>query len=74
MDTEHRVIAKLMALKAAPDDMLLDQVQARCDCDSLHAVRRGRPAAAYRPENGDGMPHPDRPHRRADPAGVICIQ
>ena len=30
MDTEHRVIAKLMALKDAPDDMLLDQVQARC--------------------------------------------
>jgi hypothetical protein len=28
MDTEHRVIAKLLALKAAPDNMLLDQVQA----------------------------------------------
>jgi hypothetical protein len=28
MDTEHRVIAELLALKDAPDDVLLDQVQA----------------------------------------------
>jgi hypothetical protein len=28
MDTEHRVISELLALKDAPDDMLLDQVQA----------------------------------------------
>jgi hypothetical protein len=26
MDTEHRAIAELLALKNAPDDMLLDQV------------------------------------------------
>jgi hypothetical protein len=28
MDTEHRIIATLLALKDAPDDVLLDQVQA----------------------------------------------
>ena len=28
MDTEHRVIAEMLALKDAPDDMLLDQVEA----------------------------------------------
>jgi hypothetical protein len=28
MDTEHRVIAALLALKDAPDDVLVDQVQA----------------------------------------------
>ena len=28
MDTEHRSIAALLALKDAPDDMLLDQVRA----------------------------------------------
>jgi hypothetical protein len=28
MDTERRVIAELLALKAAPDDALLDQVRA----------------------------------------------
>jgi hypothetical protein len=28
MDTEHRVIAELLALKDAPDSVLLDQVQA----------------------------------------------
>ena len=28
MDTEHRAIAELLALKDAPDDALLDQVQA----------------------------------------------
>src|SRR4051794_20104094 len=28
MDTEHRVIAELLALKDAPDDALLDQVDA----------------------------------------------
>jgi hypothetical protein len=28
MDTEHRVIAELLALKDAPDDALLDQVEA----------------------------------------------
>ena len=28
MDTEHRVIAELLALKNAPDDVLLDQVEA----------------------------------------------
>jgi hypothetical protein len=28
MDTEHRVIAELLALKDAPDDMLVNQVQA----------------------------------------------
>jgi len=28
MDTEHRVIAELLALKDAPDDVLLDQVEA----------------------------------------------
>jgi hypothetical protein len=28
MDTEHRVIAGLLALKDAPDDVLLDQVRA----------------------------------------------
>jgi hypothetical protein len=28
MDTEHRVIAKLLALKDAPDDVLLDQGEA----------------------------------------------
>jgi hypothetical protein len=27
MDTEHRVIAALLALKDAPDDVLLDQVE-----------------------------------------------
>ena len=27
MDTEHRVIAELLALKDAPDDVLLDQVE-----------------------------------------------
>jgi hypothetical protein len=28
MDTEHRVIAELLALKDAPDDVFLDQVEA----------------------------------------------
>jgi hypothetical protein len=28
MDTEHHIIAELLALKDAPDDVLLDQVQA----------------------------------------------
>jgi hypothetical protein len=28
MDTEHRVIAELLALKDAPDDVLLDQAEA----------------------------------------------
>ena len=28
MDPEHRAIVKLLALKYAPDDVLLDQVQA----------------------------------------------
>jgi len=28
MDTEHRVITELLALKNAPDDVLLDQVEA----------------------------------------------
>lgn len=28
MDTEHRAIAELLALKDAPDDALLDQVEA----------------------------------------------
>ena len=28
MDAEHRVIAELLALKDAPDDVLLDQVEA----------------------------------------------
>jgi hypothetical protein len=28
MDTEHRVIGELLALKDAPDDVLLDQVEA----------------------------------------------
>jgi hypothetical protein len=28
MDTEHRVIIELLALKDAPDDVLLDQVEA----------------------------------------------
>jgi hypothetical protein len=28
MDTEHRAIAELLALKDAPDDVLLDQVEA----------------------------------------------
>jgi hypothetical protein len=28
MDTEHRVITELLALKDAPDDVLLDQVRA----------------------------------------------
>ena len=28
MDMEHRVIAELLALKDAPDDVLLDQVEA----------------------------------------------
>jgi hypothetical protein len=28
MDAEHRAIAELLALKDAPDDVLLDQVQA----------------------------------------------
>ena len=28
MDTEHRAIAELLALKDAPDDALLDQAQA----------------------------------------------
>ena len=27
MDTEHRVIAELLALKNAPDDVLFDQVE-----------------------------------------------
>ena len=27
MDTEHRVIGELLALKNAPDDVLLDQVE-----------------------------------------------
>jgi hypothetical protein len=27
MDTEHRAIAELLALKDAPDDVLLDQVR-----------------------------------------------
>ena len=27
MDTEHRTIAELLALKDAPDDVLLDQVE-----------------------------------------------
>ena len=27
MDAEHRVIAELLALKDAPDDVLLDQVE-----------------------------------------------
>lgn len=28
MDTEHRTISQLLALKDAPDDMLVNQVQA----------------------------------------------
>jgi hypothetical protein len=28
MDTEHRVIAELLALKDAPDDVFFDQVKA----------------------------------------------
>ena len=28
MDTEHRIVAELLALKDAPDDVLLDQVEA----------------------------------------------
>jgi hypothetical protein len=28
MDTEHRIISKLLALKDAPNDVLLDQVRA----------------------------------------------
>jgi hypothetical protein len=28
MDTQHRAIAELLALKDAPDDVLLDQVEA----------------------------------------------
>jgi hypothetical protein len=28
MDTEHRAVAELLALKDAPDDVLLDQVEA----------------------------------------------
>ena len=72
MDTEHRVIAELLALKDAPDDVLLDQVEAiGATGGPPHAVRRSGPAAAYRPASGDGLCRPGRPHRRADPAGVI---
>ena len=73
MDTEHRVFAELPVLKDALDDALLDQV-AGDRRDPLHAVQRGGPAVAYRPEYGDGMPHPDRPHRRAARVCVIGVK
>ena len=38
MDTEHRVIAELLALKDAPDDELLDQVDVIGDKDSAPHV------------------------------------
>jgi hypothetical protein len=53
----------LLALKDAPDDVLLDQVEAMRRTDG--------PAAAYRPASSDGPRRLDRPHRRADPASVI---
>ena len=41
MDTEYvRAIAELLALKDAPDDVLLDQVGAIGVNDPPHAVRR----------------------------------
>ena len=43
MDAEHRVIAELLALKDAPDDVLLDQVRAIGVPSTHHicATRRG---------------------------------
>jgi len=48
MDTEHRVIDELLALKDAPDDVLLDQVEAIGErAARQYAVRRSGPTAAY---------------------------
>jgi hypothetical protein len=38
MDTEHRAIAALLALKDAPDDVLLDQVQAIGEGPARHML------------------------------------
>ena len=41
MDTEHRAIAELMALKNAPDDALLDQVDAIGERAARHMLFDG---------------------------------
>ena len=38
MDTEHRTIAELLALKDAPDDVLLDQVVAIGERAACHML------------------------------------
>jgi hypothetical protein len=58
MDTEHRAIAELLALKDAPDDVLLDQVEAIGERAAPHAVRQGGPAATYQPANGNRLCRP----------------
>ena len=56
MDTEHRVIAELLALKDAPDDGLLDQEVAISDHRRRqHPVRRrDRTGASFHPEHVKG--------------------
>jgi hypothetical protein len=39
MDMEHRVISELLALKDAPDDVLLDQVEAIGERAARHMLR-----------------------------------
>jgi hypothetical protein len=39
MDTKHRVIRELLALKDAPDDVLLDQVEAIGERAARHMLR-----------------------------------
>jgi hypothetical protein len=63
MDTEHCTITELLALKDAPDDALLDQVDAIGErAARLQHVDQQTARACGRP---------GRLHRRADPAGVI---
>ena len=74
MDAEHRVITELLALKDAPDDVLLDQVRAIGVPSTHHMLRNeaGRLRHADLPD-GDGLCRLGRPHRRADPIGAIGI-
>jgi hypothetical protein len=73
MDTEHCTITELLALKDAPDDALLDQVEVIGERAARHMLT-DEAARLQRLASGDGLRHLGRPHRHADPTGVIGIR
>ena len=74
MDTEYRsrLVAHLLAPRDAPDTALLDQVQAIGVTAARHMLFDKVVRLQHTDlTSGDGLCRPGRPHRRADPTGVI---